>query len=448
MSTNSSLVTRLKILILPGIIPFPPSDGGKLCIFGFIDYLRRYHDIHLLLIAYNDLQKKEIERLKLDWHDVLIDHIDLYKPSGKNSKKQTIIKIGKNLLKSGVQFFKGKRNVEIANPYEWYDIFQTTPFYPHTLNFIQKLTNIISNSKFDIIQTELTWMLNLVYLFPSDVKKVFVQIENRGDILNDYGVANNIDGDYLKYIVSNTEFLEYSYMSRYDAIFALSDYDKKRLKKNLPEVKVYDSPFGILNRDLIAWDFNLYSSENLIFIGSESHYPNLDGIRWFLADIIKLLDDRPFKKLFITGNWKEETMAQLSAYDDCVEFIGFVEDLSPYLKNSVSIVPIRIGGGGIRTKILFAMSKGSPVITTPMAAVGVSDKDNIELMIADSAEEFASSIKQLFEDDKKARSIIFNAFNLIQNNFSQSIVSEKRNQFYLELTGHVAATTGEILFQK
>ena len=29
----------LNILIVPGIFPFPPNAGGRICIYGFIEYL-------------------------------------------------------------------------------------------------------------------------------------------------------------------------------------------------------------------------------------------------------------------------------------------------------------------------------------------------------------------------------------------------------------------------
>jgi len=434
MLLNTDNNRRLTILVIPGLMPFPPNDGGKLCVYGFIDYLRRYHNIHLLLMADSEGDKNYIEQLQSYWPEVSISHVDLFQRQVMPSNKTKFISIAKKFLKAFINLFQARQVPAPENVYNWYQVNRTTPFYPHHVSFIQKLESILSNTQFDIIQTELTWMLNLVNFLPVNSKKVFVQIENKSDVLYDYGISNDIHRGYLEYVVKNTEFLEYSYMAKYDAVFVLNESDRKRVQENLPDVMVYNSPYGILDRDIKKPDFGEYVSENLIFMGGENHYPNVDALEWFLSDIIPLFENRPFRKLLITGSWTDKTKERLSAMDKSVVFIGFVEDLDPYLKNSVSIVPIRIGGGGIRTKILLAMAKCSPVVATSISAVGIGDANQNELVIADSAQAFAASIKLLFSDRSKAREIISNAYELINNKFSQHIVSELRNRYYLELT--------------
>lgn len=434
MKGNSIKNKRLTILILPAMQPYPPNDGGKLCVFGFIDYLRHFHDIHILLQANENKEKNNVEELRLIWPEVNISSVDMFVLPCKLSFKRNMLSIPRRFLNKIWKLFQTKNVLETADPYDWYEIYRTTPFYPHPVKFIKKLITILSNTKFDIIQTELTGMLNLVHLFPTEAKKIFVQIENRSNVLYDYGFSNNIHKGYLDYIVKNTEFLENSYMAKYDAVFTLNESDRIRFQKNLLNVKVYNSPFGILEKDIKRENLKDYTSENLIFIGGENHYPNLDALEWFLTDIIILVKNRVFKNLYITGNWKENTIRRLSAMDKSVKFIGFVTDLDPYLKNSISIVPIRIGGGGIRTKILVAMAKGSPVITTSLAAVGICDAKNEELIIADTADEFASAIQLLLINNTKAIEMIKNGFELIFKNFSQSVVSERRNNYYHKLT--------------
>jgi glycosyltransferase involved in cell wall biosynthesis len=423
------------ILVIPEIIPFPPHDGGKLCIFGLIDYLRKFHRIHILLLSHNLQDKNDIQSLIAEWPDVIIDFVDLYREERALSVTSKTIKLIKNSI---INFYHVLRtsnnNYNSGIDYSRYNAAHSTPFYPHSEIFIKKLTAILAEKKFDIIQTELVRTLNLVNLFPDDAKKIFVQIEGRGDVLYDYGMSNGFNHEYINHVAGNAAFLEYAYMRQYDAILALNESDELKIRQNVPStVKVYTSPFGILDADIKKTDIDSFEAENLIFIGSENHYPNVDALNWFLTDIVAEIKNRPFKKLYVTGSWSEKTIERYRKLLDCIDFIGFVDDLTPYLKNSVSIVPIRIGGGGIRTKILFAMAHGSPVVATSLAAVGINGGHEKELLIADAITDFVNGINRFFNDNQFARTIGQNAYQLIIDKYSQSKVGAIRNNIYKEI---------------
>jgi glycosyltransferase involved in cell wall biosynthesis len=163
------------------------------------------------------------------------------------------------------------------------------------------------------------------------------------------------------------------------------------------------------------------------------HYPNVDGLNWFLTDLINRFSTIPFKKLYVTGRWSKKTIRTFREKRGFVDFIGFVDDLAPYLANCVSIVPIRIGGGGIRTKILTAMMYGAPVVTTSIAAVGIKGEHGKELLISDSADDFVNSIIELFENREKSNAMIKKAYELVKREYSQTSVAELRNRHYTEM---------------
>lgn len=421
--------TRLNILIIPELLPYPPDDGGRLCVFVLIDYLRKFHNIHILLTVYDNSNKLTIANLSTAWPDVTIHYAEMFTDPAPVSFKQKAINFIKNSIRDTYRSVSNKPvGVDV---YSRYDPHYTLPFNPHHRDFIKKLVEVLAANKFDIIQTELTRMINLVSLFPPDAKKVFVQIESKSDILFDYGRSNNFDKNYIKHVAGNTAFLEYAYMSQYDAVLALNDTDAAEIRKNVPTaVKVYTSPFGLLNKDVASPDFDTLKTEDLIFIGSEGHYPNYDGLDWFLTDIMAELPTRPFKKIYVTGTWSAQTRAKFTALSDSLNFIGFVDDLSPYLQTSVCIVPIRIGGGGIRTKILSAMAQGSPVIATTLSSVGITGGHEKELIVADTAKDFADAITNLFANPQLAHHIACNAHQLILNEYTQTAVGQKRNNIY------------------
>ena len=78
---------------------------------------------------------------------------------------------------------------------------------------------------------------------------------------------------------------------------------------------------------------------------------------------------------------------------------GYIEDLDAFLDQvRVSVAPLRFGAG-VKGKIVSAMSAGLPVVATPMATEGMSLTDGENVVVADAANEFASSIARVYEDE-------------------------------------------------
>ena len=78
---------------------------------------------------------------------------------------------------------------------------------------------------------------------------------------------------------------------------------------------------------------------------------------------------------------------------------GYIENLDALLdRMRVSVAPLRFGAG-IKGKIVSAMSVGLPVVATSMATEGMSLTDGENVLVADAANEFASSIARVYEDE-------------------------------------------------
>lgn len=342
-------MNRFRILIIAPFFPYPPTDGGKICIYSFIDYLRTYHEFHLLVPIRTYEELNQLEQLKSKWSDVTFHIVNETPPPKFTSKINKLlpvygIKQSVDVLKRFKHNLKGKER----NQYDFYrnssNIF---PFNPYNVEFVNILEGIFSSFHFDIIQTELTPVLNLVHLIPSTSKKVFVQIESRESVLKDYGESNSIDKTYADYITTSAAFLEYNYMSLYDAVFTLNENDQRTISGKCPSTKVYVSPFGLL-ADQFGSSAIPTRVQRLIFVGSENHFPNYDGLKWFLTDVVPHLKDRV--DLIVTGNWQLSTKKEFKDLYRSILFTGFADDLSHYFSNSISIVPIRLGGGGNEVK--------------------------------------------------------------------------------------------------
>jgi len=134
----------------------------------------------------------------------------------------------------------------------------------------------------------------------------------------------------------------------------------------------------------------------LTFWGLMSYPPNRDGARWFITTVWPVVKQQlPAARLRIIGSGSEQ-LGFVS--DDEVEVHGFVDDLAPWLAASdVAIVPLRMGGG-TRIKIIEAWASGLPVVSTTIGAHGLRLDGSNDLLIADTAKEFADAVVRLLGD--------------------------------------------------
>ena len=440
---------RLSILILSVNVPFPPDDGGKICVFGFIDYLRRCHDFTLFIPSFSVTNSLLINKLKIEWPDVRIEYIEFFSREeiiGPPQRKKTLSLRILNRVIRKLQSYAEKISVrtinEVAKEIEnkpdenelFFNRYFNSPTNPYPAIYIQKLKEVLSLSKYDIIQVELSRNLNLVNVLPKESALVFEQIESRFSVIKDYSLTKSIDPFLSEYLSSYSETIEDAFMSRFDAIFALNDADKAHLTKKFPSLSVYKSPFGVLDKDIQEADFYYKPPTYLIFSGHEAHFPNYDALLWYLEEIHCIVTASNAIKLVVTGRWSESTKNFLTNKYNNLAFSGFVQDYLSILKNTIMIVPVRIGGGGIRTKILYAMGNYVPVVSTSIGALGINVKDQENIIIADTAIQYAEAIENLLSDEILFKKLCLNAYDLISNNYSQTYTSKLRRKFYEEIS--------------
>ncbi|MEI8166931.1 MAG: glycosyltransferase [Chloroflexales bacterium] len=141
----------------------------------------------------------------------------------------------------------------------------------------------------------------------------------------------------------------------------------------------------------------------IAFTGTLDYRPNLDALRWFVAEILPLIRQRqPAARLLVVGRAAGE--AVLSLAGEAVEIVGEVAEVAPYINGAaIYVVPMRFGGGS-RLKLLEALALEAPVVSTSMGAEGlVGLRDGEHLLVADSPRAFADAALRLMDDPALGR---------------------------------------------
>jgi glycosyltransferase involved in cell wall biosynthesis len=211
---------------------------------------------------------------------------------------------------------------------------------------------------------------------------------------------------------------------QFTRVVAVSERDKEQ----------YERRYGWTNVDVIdtAVDIDYYRPNDcakqagtVLFVGSLDWLPNVDGLRWFVAEVWPLVRrDQPEARLRLVGRNPTSEIQSLAEHPG-VELVGPVPDTRPWLAESeVSIVPLRIGGG-TRLKVFEAMAMGLPVVSTPLGAEGLQVQSGEHLLLAEGAEKVAEAVVRLLRSEALRMALGRAARNLVVTRFSSESVARQ-----------------------
>jgi len=435
----------MNVLIVSDFQVYPPINGAGIAQFGVLEPLSRTCNISVLLHQNFTPSDKELDELKQ-----LLPSIKFYtlKDSVKKSSSEGLFNILKktvSLLKKFATDVKGfVKNIFVDNSLgsgKDFDgnlvRFHTFLYPPNSKKKIDKILEIINNDGIDIIQLDFESNLNIVSLIPDGIKKVYGCYDCQFYRVDSFIKAKLTQTEYASYVRDYIKTLEISFLQQYDVVIANTEPEASVLDKTLnaqgERVEVVLTPYPVLDKDFIELDRDKFSRpDKLLFVGTEYHFPNKDGIEWFLEEIAPTIFKKFGLRLHVVGSWSQETKQRYKDHPSQVIFTGFVDDLSSLIKSSIYISPMRLCGG-LRAKILTAMAQGMPVIAHSQSLIGNSAKHRESVMIADDTASFCVAVEYLLADLDRTFTLCQKAQELMRTGYSQSFVAEKRFHIYEKL---------------
>lgn len=137
----------------------------------------------------------------------------------------------------------------------------------------------------------------------------------------------------------------------------------------------------------------------MLFVGSYSHSPNVDGLDWFFSEVLpRARADGCRDYVYVVGSGMEAY--EPPTCDPDVRVLGWLSEdalQTLYANVRIALAPLRYGGG-IKGKVLEAMAQGVPCVTTEAGAQGMSAALHA-LALADDAQSFAEALLALSVDD-------------------------------------------------
>lgn len=138
----------------------------------------------------------------------------------------------------------------------------------------------------------------------------------------------------------------------------------------------------------------------LLFVAYMARWENEDAMHWFVTEILpRVRAEAPDVRVAVAGGGlRDHVVAELETND--VEVLGFVDDLEPlYEEASAVVVPLRYGAG-VKFKVVDALVRGVPVVTTTVGNEGIHPAD--AAVVADDPAAFAEAVTAVLADPPRA----------------------------------------------
>jgi glycosyltransferase involved in cell wall biosynthesis len=389
----SSSKQVLKVLVLDEYFPYPPNSGKPIRTWNLIRRLCERHKITLLCYG----EASSIPASVLQTPNLKVVFVP---PLPTLSGMGLYLR----LLANGLSIY----------PY--------SVDKHYTARFRKALETLLKENAFDLVQVE--WTPYARYSSVVGNLKVVIATHNvESQILSRRMDTSTSLFERVFFLIQakKMKWFERSAVRQAAGVTAVSEGDARQLEAwRCDHVSVVDN--GV---DLEFYHGNEGSknpesrNSEILFFASLDWQPNLDGLKFFLAEIFpKILIARPDVILTVAGRNPPASLKGELASIQNVSFLGEVSDARVTVGAAdVIVVPLRIGGGS-RLKILEAMAMSKAVIATSIGAEGLEVEGQKHLLIADEPQKFADAVVSLLGSPSKRIELGRSARALVENRYS------------------------------
>lgn len=362
----------MRLLVVMSHYPYPPRTGSAILAYNNIKELSKNHSIHLICL---DNLKEKLNLAEF------IDQVDFV---SRKTKSRFI-----TLLHYFIGMLKG---VPVS----------VTALMSHEMN--QRIRILSESGKFDAVI--LYQMSSIQYCPASCYKRALVNIEDPESIklyrmaeLNVWTFWQKIKLIIFARLTARYENL---FLPKMAKVILLSEADLRDMHKQGGYDNLGYVPYGICKRN--QEEIRSYEDRTngmIVFTGNMFHPPNVDGALFFLRKIFPLiLKEYSLATLWVVGDKPDARIRKAAAkFGDRVILTGRVDDMSVYLQRAkVSVCPVRLKIG-VQTKILEALSWGTPIVTTHVGSSGIGGGSGRGMWIEDEPVHFASRVVSLLNGD-------------------------------------------------
>ncbi len=401
---------QLKVLVLGEEVSYPPDTGRRIRTWNLMRRLAKRHSITYLCYGQsNDPAAVELASAGISVH--------LVPPLRALRGWSLYCRLIANLF----------------SPYPY----SVTKHFSRRFN--RKLRRMLRDERFDLVHCEGTHcarFLKAVVSVPRvlGTHNIESQIWFRRAIL----ARSWIEQIFFRMQAIKMRWFERRALLQAETAIAVTPHDLRQMRDwGVTEMSVV--PNGV---DLEAYGASSETERQseILFLASLDWYPNVDALRYFLAEILPLiLTVKSATMVRVVGRRPPKSLKKLVSGNSHVDLIGEVSDVRPHLAQAeVVVVPLRIGGGS-RLKILEALAAGKAVVSTSVGAEGLGLTPGEHFQLADNPFDFAQRTITLMSSREARRRLGENGRRLVVEQYGWNEIAAKLEAAWFKAVARVPA---------
>lgn len=360
----------MNILVLTPYAPWPPYGGGTMRMYHLIRGLAAHNQVTSLSFVTADVDQEQLRRAM-----------------APTTMLTVVGPRPRHLVQRGLQ--------TLTHP--WPDM----ALRNYDATYASALTALLKRQSFDVVvafSIEMSPYLSIARAH--GVATVFDQF-NAEFVIQKRAFETDINQPKRLHAAAYS-FVQWQKLRRFerimmqqaDVVTVVSPDDAATLRALNPAVTPIVVPNGVDTRyfDRGTVSAHPFVRPTIVFSGTLDFRANVDALHWMVNEVMPLVRTQVTESMLIAvGRRPHKSLLALQA-SGALALTGEIADTRPYLCGAhVYVVPMRIGGG-VRLKVLEAMSLMVPVISTSMGLEGIEGMRPEYAQVADTATDMATAI--------------------------------------------------------
>jgi glycosyltransferase involved in cell wall biosynthesis len=382
-------IARRRVAVLSPYYPYPLAHGGAVRIFNLLREIASEFDVELFAFTDQEFEPETAPLLEFCARLVLVK-----KPRYREPRWST-------LLPPDVHEFR-------------------------SIAMRKALAEERHSFQFELLQVEYTQLA-----------------EYGGDVLVEHDVTFDLFGQIVRRDRTLSAWWDYYRWRRFETRFAARYRRVAVMSKK--DAGLLGRPCTVIENGVDLARFRPepeQPGENLLFIGSFRHFPNITAYRFFAEQVWPLIRGHfPNARATVVCGpdhlmyWKAFTNSPEPIADERICMLGFVADVRPlYQQANLVLVPTPVSAG-TNVKVLEAMAMQRAIVSTQAGCAGLGLVHGDSAWIADHPEPFAQGIAALFSDPQRRCAMALAAYEQVVQHFDWRSIGAKQRDLLHGLAG-------------
>lgn len=397
----------MKILQITSRIPYPLDDGGAIGIYNITKALHEAGH-HITLCALNTNKHYQPPHVMQNVCSA-IHTVDI----------NTDIRVGAAL-----------RNL----------FFSDVPYSLERFvsqEFIAMISRLVQTELFDVIHIDSSFV---AYMVPHLRKITAIPMVIRAHNI-EYAITERLAKNtknllkrwYYGVLTDRMKKFEQNILPQASGILAITPEDVERLSALGYHGAYSVMPAGVDTTMFAPHKDIELDTKSVFYFGSLDWAPNIEAVHWFMLHVFPALRKQiPDIAFHIGGKNPGEDILRYDTIDG-VSVHANVPSAPRFMNQfHIMVVPL-LSGGGMRLKIVEAMSTGTIIISTRIGAEGIAGVHGENMLFAETPEEFITCIQQCVASPELCDRLMKNARITAVQEYSWQGVIKKGIAFYESL---------------